>query len=129
MKTIPISKFVPGCIWFLMVLILIVLPQKDIPEVDEWYHRIYIDKWVHAFMFGVLAFGFMWPFYRYQKNANSLKRILIIIAISASVWGYFTECIQLFVPGRSYDLMDWAADSFGILIALLFFLKKGKQIQ
>mgnify|MGYP003332879846 CR=1 FL=1 len=31
-----------------MVLILIVLPQKDIPEVDDWYHRIYIDKWVHA---------------------------------------------------------------------------------
>ena len=75
-------------------------------------------------MFGVLAFGFMWPFYRYQKNAASLKRILIIIAISASVWGYITECIQLFVPGRSYDLIDWAADSFGVLIALLFFLKK-----
>jgi VanZ family protein len=35
------------------------------------------------------------------------------------VWGIFTEIIQLYVPGRSFDLLDWAADSLGALLALL----------
>lgn len=124
MKKVPLSNFIPGVIWFFIVLILIVIPQKDIPKVDDWYHRIYIDKWVHAFMFGVLALGFMWPYYKYQKTSPTVKRILVNISISTIVWSYLTECIQFFIPGRSYDLIDWLADSFGVLVVLYFFLKK-----
>jgi VanZ family protein len=122
LKNIPFSKFIPGIIWFFLVLILIALPQQDIPEVDNWYHQIYIDKWVHAGIFGVLTILFMWPFYKSATDSN--KKVFFIIAVLASIWGYLTECIQLFVPGRSYDLLDWFADSLGVLIALLFTLRK-----
>lgn len=122
MKRIPFSKFIPGIIWFLLVFILIALPQQDIPEVDNWYHQIYIDKWIHAGIFGVLALLFMWPFYKSATDSN--KKVYIIIAVLGSIWGYVTECIQIIVPGRSYDLLDWFADSLGVLIALLFILRK-----
>ena len=122
MKNIPFSKIIPGIIWFFLVLILIALPQQNIPEVDDWYHQIYIDKWIHAGIFGVLAFLFMWPFLKSASDSN--KKVFFIIALLASIWGYLTECIQIFVPGRSYDLLDWLADSTGVLIVLLFILRK-----
>ena len=122
LKNIPFSKFIPAIVWFFLVLILIVLPQQDIPEVDDLYHKIYIDKWIHAGIFGILAFLFMWPFLKSASDSN--KKVFLIIAVLASIWGYLTECIQIFVPGRSYDLLDWFADSLGVLIALLFTLRK-----
>jgi VanZ family protein len=122
LKNIPFSKIIPGIIWFFLVLILIALPQQNIPEVDDWYHQIYIDKWIHAGIFGVLAFLFMWPFLKSASDSN--KKVFFIIALLASIWGYLTECIQIFVPGRSYDLLDWLADSTGVLIVLLFILRK-----
>ena len=125
MKNIPFSKFIPGIVWFLLVLVLIALPQQDIPQVDDWYHKIYIDKWIHAGMFGMLALLFMWPFWK--KASVSTNQVFFIIAALTSIWGYLTECIQLFVPGRSYDLLDWLADSLGVLIALLFTLRKINQ--
>ncbi len=73
-------------------------------------------------MFGVLALLFMWPFYKSATDSN--KKVYIIIAVLGFIWGYATECIQIFVPGRSYDLLDWFADSLGVLIALLFILRK-----
>ncbi|HUS02589.1 MAG TPA: VanZ family protein, partial [Chitinophagaceae bacterium] len=49
----------------------------------------------------------------------------IKIAIATCIWGLTTEVIQkFFVPGRSFDMFDWAADSLGALIAFWFCKKK-----
>jgi VanZ family protein len=49
----------------------------------------------------------------------------IKIAIATSIWGLTTECIQkYFVPGRFFDMMDWASDSLGALIAFWFCRKR-----
>lgn len=56
---------------------------------------------------------------------NSKKKIAIKIALATCVWALTTELIQkYFIPGRSYDLFDWAADSFGILLAFTWCWKK-----
>ena len=60
---------------------------------------------------------------------------LIRIALAAIVWGITVEFIQkFFIPGRDFDLLDWAADSAGVLIAywlcvkiLKYFEKKAVQ--
>lgn len=78
-------------------------------------------------MFGLLAFLFMYPFVKTDKSIDKKKRIILWIAIATSCWGYITECIQCYVPGRSYDLVDWTADNMGIIIAFYFtrlFIKK-----
>jgi len=124
LKQIRLKKFLPGIIWFLLVLLLICLPQADIPEVDDWFHRVYFDKWVHAGMFGILAFLFMWPFQKSNLPDFRKKQTYLIIAILTSCWGFATECIQLYIPGRSYDLLDWMADSFGIVLVLIFARKR-----
>lgn len=51
-------------------------------------------------------------------SLNIKRNTAIKIAIAAWIWALTTEFIQkFFVPDRSFDMYDWAADTFGILIA------------
>jgi VanZ family protein len=47
--------------------------------------------------------------------------------LAASFWGLSTEFIQLLVPGRSFELWDWFADSLGVLISFIYIYWKFKQ--
>jgi hypothetical protein len=124
MHKISIKKFLPGIAWFFIVVVLTFLPGGDIPKVG-WLDRIYFDKWVHIGLFGGLTFLFCWPFYKSDFSTRKRISYFIKIAIASSIWGLIIEFIQRFyIPGRSFDLLDWAADSFGALIALWFCTKK-----
>jgi len=117
---INLKKFLPGIAWFFLVLILICLPGDDLPKVGDWMSAIYFDKWVHVGMFSVLAFLFMLPFCKSDMTRINKWSFIIKIAISISIWGLTTEFIQkFFIPGRSFDLLDWAADSVGVIIAVV----------
>jgi hypothetical protein len=118
--SIPFKKFIPAILWFLLVFILICLPGQEFPEMDvwsAWLQKIYFDKWVHAGIFGVMMFLFAWPFKSADLQDEKKKSIYLLIALLTCIWGLVTECIQLYVPFRSFDLLDWAADSFGTIIA------------
>lgn len=120
-RGIGVKKFIPGIAWFFFVTFLLCLPGSDLPTVEDWFNKIYFDKWVHVGLFTILAFLFMLPFLRSALSLKEKWHWLIRIAIAASLWGLTSEFIQkYYVPGRSFDLFDWAADSFGALIALLF---------
>lgn len=117
---INLKKFLPGIAWFFLVLILICLPGDDLPKVGDWMSAIYFDKWVHVGMFSVLAFLFMIPFCKSDMTRINKWSFIIKIAISISIWGLTTEFIQkFFIPGRSFDLLDWAADSVGVILAVV----------
>ena len=71
-----------------------------------------------------------WPFNKTAIVPANRMRFFIIIALSVSVFGYCTELIQKYwVPGREYDLLDWAADSFGALIGFLYSVKRFNKLQ
>ena len=117
-KEIGIKKFIPGIAWFFLVLVLISLPGSDIPTVDTWLNDIYFDKWVHTGLFAVLTFLFIYPVSRSSLTLVIKKNTAIKIVMAACIWGLTTEFIQrFFIPDRSFDLFDLAADSFGALIA------------
>jgi len=114
------KQFLPAIIWFIVVMVIICMPKQDLPDVADWFHRIYFDKWVHAGMFGVLTLPTIFPFHKVYGNRKKLITLIVTISCATSCWGLVTECIQLYVPGRSFDLLDWAADSLGVLLAALF---------
>ena len=120
-KEMHISKFYPGIAWFFLVLIAICIPGYDLPKVDNWLIEINFDKFIHVGLFAVLACLFMRPVVKSTLPAKEKWHYLIKIAIATIVWGLTTEIIQkFFIPGRSFTLGDWLADSLGSLIALLF---------
>lgn len=121
LNRIPFKKFIPAILWFLLVLFLICLPGQELPELDgwsAWLEKIHFDKWIHAGMFGTMMMLFAFPFRSADLHEEKKKSIYLLIAVLTSIWGLATECIQLYIPFRSFDLLDWAADSFGTIIAL-----------
>jgi VanZ family protein len=117
-------KFIPGIAWFFIILVLICLPNNEIPKIG-WLTNINFDKAVHVGIFGVLTVLFCWPFYNSSLPNKERLHYFIKIAIATSIWGLATEFIQqFFVPGRSFDLLDWAANSLGALIAFWFCKKR-----
>lgn len=123
-QKITFQKFLPGIAWFFIVGLLTLLPGSDIPKVG-WLDRIKnLDKAVHAGLFGTLTFLFCLPYFKsflsYRQKVNHFIRV----SLAAIVWGITIEFIQkYFIPGRSFDLADWAADSAGALIALWLCIK------
>ncbi|MFN0082686.1 MAG: VanZ family protein [Ferruginibacter sp.] len=123
------KKFIPGIAWFFLVLILICLPGADLPKADDWMDVIFFDKWVHAGLFAVLSFLFLIPVCTSNATSKTKWSLIIKIALAVSVWGLTTEFIQkFFIPGRAFDLLDWAADAVGVIIATIvskrFYLQK-----
>ena len=130
-KEIGIKKFVPAIVWFFVVLFLVTIPGNDLPTPDNWMIAIDYDKLIHIGVFGFLAFLFMYPFGKSSLPSKQKLHYFIRFALATIVWGYTTEVLQKFyIPGRSYDLADWLADSIGGISALLFckfyFLRRSK---
>jgi VanZ like family len=116
------SKFLPGIAWFLFGLVLICLPGKDVPK-TSLLEIPGFDKLVHATLFGGIVFFFCMPFKKAAADRQDKINLFIKITLATCVWGITTEFIQkYFIPGRQFDLQDWAADSLGAIIA--FFVCK-----
>ncbi len=117
-QKVAFRKFLPGIAWFFIVAFLTLLPGSDLPKAD-WLSSITgFDKMVHMGLFGGLTFLFCVPYFKaalpFQRKINQF----IKIALAACVWGITVEFLQkYFVPGRDFELLDWAADSVGIAIA------------
>lgn len=127
---IPLKKFWPGIAWFFIVGILTLMPGKDVPEVS-WMDKITgFDKLVHAALFGGLVFLFSVPYFKahfsHQQKINQFLRITFAVI----VWGITVEFLQkYFVVGRDFELLDWAADSIGALIAFWMSKKLLKHLE
>lgn len=124
MKTLSIKNFIPGIAWFFVVLILISLPGDDIPSPSgwfEWIKLIQFDKIVHCGIFAVLTFLFIYPVAKSSYSREVKWQYFLKIALSACIWGLTTELIQkFFIPTRNFDLVDWAADTIGVFVTLIF---------
>lgn len=99
------------------------MPGEDMPEGPGWFNIPEFDKIVHAGLFGGLVFWFCLPFKKMVIVRQEKVNWFIKITLATILWGIATEYIQkFFLTGRQFDLVDWAADSAGAIIA--FFLSR-----
>jgi len=118
---IGFKKFAPAIAFFIVVFVLVTLPGDSLPSTHEWMEISFLDKWVHAFMFGLLTFLFLLPVGESTLFKQQKRHYFIRISIALCIWGITTEFIQKFyIPTRDFDLIDWAADSVGILAAYIY---------
>ena len=123
-QKIPFKYFLPGIAWFFIVAILTLMPGRDVPQVG-WLDRITgFDKVVHAVLFGGLVLLFTLPLMKMQLSYQQKFHFLVRISLATIVWGITIEFLQkYFIVGRDFDLLDWAADSIGVFIALWLSVK------
>lgn len=107
-------SFFFAIIWTILILIGCSLPGKDLPAITLFDH---FDKVVHFTFF--CFFYFLW--YAGTKPFENKSLILILISFAL---GFAIEFYQInFVVGRSFDVWDGVADTFGAWAAS-FIMKK-----
>lgn len=123
MTSIPFKQFIPGIAWFFVILILISMPGEDIPQPRgwwEWVNLIHIDKIVHMGIFAVQVFLFNIAFARSAWSRRQKAIAFLYVLAIGIAWGLGTELIQrYFIESRTFDLVDWTADSIGCLLGFL----------
>lgn len=107
-----------------MILILLCLPGSAIADLDG--PKIpYFDKYIHFFLFA--GFSGLWSIYLICKNYSpeKLNRAYLLVFIVGVVYGAVMELVQYyFIPDRSFDLGDIAADAAGSAAAYVLFYFK-----
>lgn len=77
-----------------------------------------LDKVVHAFAFGSLAWALDFALRNQGKDLPLYKRHILVF-LSISLFGALDEWHQSFIPGRDGGALDWMADSLGAGLGLL----------
>ncbi len=91
--------------------ILFCLPGSDLPDEGLFSKIPFFDKWVHIGIFCTTIIVWRWA-----MQLFTLKQLSILVLLAA-VYGYLIEIIQYnFIPGRSFDWADLAADIIGSTI-------------
>lgn len=90
-------------LWLAATAVML-LPANDLPTVNIW------DKAEHATTFAVLMAA-AWFAYQHRFAVKKLAVWLVC-------YGITIECIQHFVPTRSFSVLDMVADSVGVLLIL-----------
>lgn len=102
------------------------MPGKDVPSIG-WGDFLHIDKIVHFVLFGGLFVLTSLPILKSSAAFRKKKNALLWTGILVVIYGLLVEIIQhYFIPGRTFDLWDWAADSTGVFGGVFFlrYLKK-----
>jgi VanZ family protein len=89
-----------------LILVAVLLPGSAVPDVNF----IGFDKIVHIGLFGLWALAVRYDFRQVKFSIG------FAIGVSFSV---FTEVLQVFVEGRTFDWFDVVADVIGLSIGLL----------
>jgi hypothetical protein len=104
-------RWLPPLLWAALILILTSIPGSLIPASP---FRNF-DKIVHLTIYGVLG----WLTVRaWADGSRTTAPTLVAIAL-VSCFGAFDEWHQEFIPQRSMDILDWAADTTGALMGAI----------
>jgi len=96
--------------WMAVLFWLSAQPGIDAPQLFPGQ-----DKVFHASVYGILGCLLLGAARRAARGYN-LRQVATATLI-ASLYGISDEFHQSFVPGRSADVWDWAADTTGALLA------------
>lgn len=121
MLSILKKPLLPAIAWLTITSVLLVLPGSSLPQ-EDWLSKIWFDKWVHIGLFAVMTF--LWARFFKNKNSNVPIKIksILYVALAVLLYGIGMEFIQkYFVPNRSFDNGDIAADAAGSFLGFLVF--------
>ncbi len=105
----------PAVFWAAFIFASSSIPSKDIPNFVLFHY----DKLIHGGIF------FLFSFFLYRALKHQRRFLLfathpmIFTLLFAALYGASDETHQLFVPGRTMDFFDFAADTVGAGLLLI----------
>ena len=119
-----VSTIIFATIWLLLITTLLCIPGTKFPKAT-WEDKIWLDKWIHVFLFMVLVI--LWSkAYSDKKNIrNNTRKIFFQIMILGFLYGILMEIVQeYFILNRSFERIDILADGTGCFIGYLISIKR-----
>lgn len=105
----------PAIVWSVIILVLTLSPRVYVPKELSW-NLVRGDLFAHAFLFAVLVFLLMIGFTKGQSN-NRIQTNAAYLAIAiAAIFGIVIEVLQGFIPERSFEYLDMAANTMGAFL-------------
>jgi hypothetical protein len=87
-------------------------------------HVPYGDKIMHALLYGVMAGLLNWGLgYRHCCRFGALANAPYMGAVIVLTFAAIEECTQYYIPSRTFDLWDLAADFVGVILFSLWRVK------
>lgn len=88
--------------------------------------NIQLDKWIHIFLFSVMALSLCWGIYKSNKTNTHLNlRYFIVAGLICTAYGIIMEFVQkYYVPNRSFDVGDIIADAVGAALGTFYSIRK-----
>lgn len=107
----------------LLTTVLLCLPGTAFPG-QSWLSMIWIDKWVHLALFGMMVLLWCFGLTSRPLDAPRLRQSFFMIAAGALAYGVAMEFVQKnFIPHRGFDLWDIAMNALGSALGLIFCLR------
>ena len=103
------SYWGPVILFAVFIFALSSVPRP--PILGDWEIN---DKYKHALLFGAFA-ATLWRALS-QTRFSGTALLAPLTVLFTSLYGATDEFHQLFVPGRSSDWRDWAADTVGAIL-------------
>ena len=91
----------------------------DLRIIPQW-HLTWKDKISHFVEYAIFALLFLLMLKQENRITNS-KKTFFTVSFFGLLLAIIDELHQLFIPGRSTDVLDIVADSFGIVIVSIIF--------
>jgi VanZ family protein len=104
--------------WIILIGLLTLVPGKALPQID--WNFLSLDKIIHFTIFSIMTFLGSISF----TNRSGLNRIIFPILISfliAILYGAMLEYLQSYIPDRTFDYADLAANIGGSVGGLVLF--------
>lgn len=109
-KALP---FLPAALYYGLIFFVSSRPLKLDVSLPNF------DKLAHGAAYGLLGFLLAFGFFKLLRFSLKTKQGGVIL--TGVILGILDEIHQIFVPGRTPDPLDVAADAVGIVLGLILF--------
>lgn len=104
----------PLIVYALAIIAVSAIPNLRPPKVTA----IPFDKVAHFVEYAIFAFLAFRSFTNIDPHIR-LSRAVLLSALFITLFALLDETLQQFIPGRHYDLLDYAVDVAGAFIVLI----------
>jgi len=114
-----LKYFWKSIVWGLFILIICGIPGDDLSKF-KIVTIPYLDKIVHLILFFIFTIFLYSGFNHFTKDVGKRSMPYFYGSLISIIYGVTIELLQLYVfSHRSFELMDIAADVFGVFAALI----------
>lgn len=104
--------YVPLIIYWIILFTATSIPGRSLPIILLTFG----DKLKHFGAYLILAILLSITLRLQEKYPRLKKEYIKYTFVIAGIYGIFDEIHQIFIPGRSFDLLDYLADMIGVTL-------------